>query len=209
MLTPGFHTKAMSIKRVLILGAMIAGLTVVLPVFSVVAAIQLENRDSFCGSCHTEPEATYLARSTAAASDLASSHAHGEVRCIDCHSGKGISGRMGSLAQGSLDLLAYLQDDYRQPARSRHPLGDAACLKCHLPTDMAAPDESGLLNGSHYHLAAYLGEWQSRASGEDSRCGQCHQPHALGGDSSQGFLAGAVLNPACEGCHTALGRWIP
>ena len=51
-----------------------------------------ESHDSFCGSCHTQPESTYLQRSTAPQPvDLASHHTLQKTRCIDCHSGRACS----------------------------------------------------------------------------------------------------------------------
>jgi hypothetical protein len=199
----------MRIKRVLAIGLALMASLILAPALAVTTAIQLENYDPFCASCHTEPESGYVLRTHEEPVDLASAHAQTGVRCIDCHSGEGAAGRAASLAQGAADLLAFLQGSYEQPARTHRPLGDAACLKCHLPADMARSGAQSSLNVSHYHLASYLGEWQNRAADSASRCGQCHEPHALAGSPGQRFVDGAVLNPACEACHTALSGWIP
>ena len=39
-----------------------------------VVAMQFENHDDFCASCHSEPESTYVQREAAAPTDLASFH---------------------------------------------------------------------------------------------------------------------------------------
>jgi nitrate/TMAO reductase-like tetraheme cytochrome c subunit len=47
-----------------------------------------EERDTFCSSCHTQPESTFYQRALdAQAVDLASFHTAKGTRCIDCHSG--------------------------------------------------------------------------------------------------------------------------
>lgn len=79
------------------------------------AAVQLENRDAFCASCHTEPESEYYSRTLIQPSNLASFHAQSieNVRCIDCHSTMGISGRINSLSLGASDLITYLSGNYQ------------------------------------------------------------------------------------------------
>src|ERR1051325_2211898 len=62
-------------------------------------AMQFENHNSFCASCHTQGEQTFYDRSTAKTPvDLASVHnIQGQARCIDCHTGPGIIGRNSGL----------------------------------------------------------------------------------------------------------------
>src|SRR5262245_45431626 len=95
-------------------------------------ALSLENRDDFCASCHTQPEATYYQRTLQTMpTDLTSAHVAKRVRCIDCHSGAGTLGRLDGLQQGAQDLSAYLLNNYQQPAVTTHPLPDANCIQCH------------------------------------------------------------------------------
>src|SRR5262245_52533854 len=76
-------------------------------------ALSLENHDDFCASCHTQPEAAFVARSSQApATDLASAHASKGVHCIECHSGPPPLGRFDGLAQGAQDYAAYLSGQY-------------------------------------------------------------------------------------------------
>src|SRR5512147_1485352 len=76
-------------------------------------AMQFENHDSFCASCHTQPESDYFQRAAAPAPvDLASFHTGKSVRCIDCHSGSGLMGRPSALMLGAHDLLAYISKNY-------------------------------------------------------------------------------------------------
>jgi nitrate/TMAO reductase-like tetraheme cytochrome c subunit len=178
------------------------------------AGVQLENRDAFCASCHTEPETTYYQRSLELPSDLASSHAFldtAEVRCIDCHSGIGVAGRAGSLAQGAWDLLRYLSGSYQQPAVSSNPIGDAACLKCHTPpngqpaTDFAVPFDSS----QHYHFAHYLAEWAARDPDPVGTCAFCHLAHTEGTVPEMHFTPPVASNDGCNDCHRALSGWNP
>ena len=57
-------------------------------------ATQLENHNSFCASCHTEGEQTFVNQSLAAEPvDLASFHElKNASRCIDCHTSAGRGG---------------------------------------------------------------------------------------------------------------------
>ena len=94
-----------------------AAAAILLPAAGFGFAASQEAHDSFCGSCHTEPESTYLARSVAAQpSDLASYHTTESTRCIDCHSGIGITGRMQAEILGASNAIKMVQ-------RHRRPTG--------------------------------------------------------------------------------------
>ena len=91
-----------------------------------------ESHDSFCASCHTQPELTFYQRSTDAQPvDLASFHTTKDTRCIDCHSGAGVPGRMGAEMLGAHNALAWYSGTAVQPAKLTSPIGDENCLKCH------------------------------------------------------------------------------
>ncbi len=65
-------------------------------------AASQETHDAFCTSCHTQPESTFYQRSIGAkAVDLASFHQPQKGRCIDCHSGQGVTGRMSAELMGA------------------------------------------------------------------------------------------------------------
>ena len=149
---------------------------------TITTAVTLENQDSFCASCHTEPESTYYHRAQTNPSDLASAHSQFEstVRCIDCHSGLGTSGRIDSLKQGSQDLTAYIFGNYHQPAVTANPIGDQGCTKCHTNDniDFTQPNASLVSTSrSHYHLNAYLEEWLNREPNPNGSCSTCHTSH--------------------------------
>ena len=180
---------------------------------SITIAIQLENRDSFCASCHTEPESAYYARSLSNPRDLASAHANAEVlvRCIDCHSGEGPMGRVASISQGASDLLSYISGNYQQPAIIQNPLGDQACTKCHTPvnSNSANPQEFTITSSSHYHLESYLNEWNIQADNPFGTCSICHISHTENIDISTGYIEQTTTNLACDQCHRVLSGWIP
>lgn len=185
-----------------------------LAVAGTTAGVQLENRDAFCASCHTEPESTYYQRSLTLPSDLASAHAFvdsAEVRCIDCHSGIGALGRAHSLAQGGWDLVRYLSGIYQQPAQTTNPIGDAGCLKCHTPpggvpaSDYAVPFASS----EHYHFAHYLDEWAARDPDPYGTCAFCHLAHTEGTTPEMHFTPSVATSDGCNDCHRDLSGWNP
>lgn len=181
--------------------------------FSITIAIHIENRDSFCASCHTEPESAYYARSLSNPSDLASTHAQAKelVRCIDCHSGEGTKGRMISLSQGFSDLMTYLTGNYQQPATTQNPLGDQACTKCHilLNGSTANSQQITIASTSHYHIESYLNEWNLRAANPGGTCSLCHVSHSKTINANEGYIEKTITNLACDQCHRVLSGWIP
>jgi len=162
------------------------------------AAKTLEERDSFCASCHSEPEATYYQRSLAAQpSDLASYHRGKSTRCIDCHAGPGLSGRLAAMRLGAGDLLAFALHTAVQPAPLTQPIDDPHCLKCH-----ADAVETRDMN-RHFH--AFLSQWQARDP-KAATCVDCHQAHPTNGDPKLQFLNRQHTQDICQRCHSALGE---
>ncbi len=165
---------------------------------SVAAGAQFENHDSFCASCHTEPESTYYQRSlNSSASDLASAHAAENVRCIDCHSGQGAGGRIQAMRLGAGDMLRYLSGSYPQPAPLTHAIGDENCLKCH------AGVAQGQDFNNHYHI--FLSRWQA-LDPNAATCVDCHKAHATNGEANIAFLNKAATVAVCDQCHRVAGE---
>lgn len=185
-------------KRLAMIAAAVIAL-VVLAAGGLFGALRLEEQDSFCASCHTEPETAYVARAQQAApSDLASAHAGTHAaRCIDCHSGAGAAGRATGLRQGAQDLAAYLSGTYRRPAVATNPLPDANCTRCH----------DGLFVSrnlrNHYHY--YLPTWQAKEPGKAARCVDCHTSHTQGASRTLRYANDSRLNPYCAACHAFSG----
>jgi nitrate/TMAO reductase-like tetraheme cytochrome c subunit len=163
-------------------------------------AIQFENHDSFCASCHTEGEVTFFKRATSsAAADLASFHAQrGATRCIDCHSAPGIIGRYITLTYGASDLISYFRGNYAQPAVQDTPLGDGNCTKCH----------GDIYNSQDFnnHFHAFLPKWQSLDPANAARCIDCHLSHDTINDAGAVFLDQTATQQVCQKCHAFAGQ---
>lgn len=164
----------------------------------------VERHDPACASCHLPPEATFVARSGRPPSDLASAHAQAQasaaVRCVDCHGGPGLGGRVASLQMGARDLWHYVRGDFTVlgstylPADTlRHPVPDATCLSCHLPV----MTDSGFEN--HFHSRLSDPERPAELS-----CTDCHAAHQPTDPAVVGGLSRAVAQE-CEVCHEVMG----
>lgn len=168
-------------------------------------ATRVEENDASCASCHSQPETTYVERTqAAAASDLASAHAHlarnsatkSATRCIDCHSGPGLLGRVQSVSLGAKDFFVWVSGRATQPSVATHPIQDANCLKCHAAT----PNDSSF--DLHFHR--YMMRWQ-QADANAGTCASCHTSHTTDGTAAIGFLQQQRTLPQCKQCHVSLG----
>ena len=177
-------------------GAVIVGVII----FGIVipfTAMQFENHNSFCASCHTQGEHTFYERSTAKTPvDLASVHnIQGQARCIDCHTGPGIIGRYRGLLAGSTNLIAYFSGHYPQPSSLREPYPDANCLKCH---DAITHKQEF---NNHFHV--FLTNWQA-VDKNAAGCVSCHLSHDKSGDAKIGYLNQQTTAGVCKKCHAAI-----
>ena len=161
------------------------------------SAMQFEDHDAFCASCHTQPESAFYKREAVSTpADLASFHAEKNTRCIDCHSSNGSIGRAGAMMLGARDLMAFVSSHYPQPAPLTRAISDENCLKCHA----AITQTQDFSN--HFHI--FLAKWQS-LDPHAATCVDCHQSHSTNGDASIGFLSKEVTVPVCESCHNFAG----
>jgi hypothetical protein len=98
-------------------------LTVIFVLFSLTAVTRLEERDSFCISCHLAPEVTYYDRAVQARTavadrdlpDLAAAHYWREpnFRCVDCHRGADtVPQRARVLALAAADVGRFVSGRY-------------------------------------------------------------------------------------------------
>ena len=175
--------------------AALAGM-LVLAGAGVATGATLEEHDGFCASCHTQPESTYYQRAQAPAVDLASQHEQAyATRCIDCHSGPGVSGRASAMLLGARDLAAWVTHTDQQPAPQTVPISDAACLKCHgdVPTT----------RNFDRHFHAFLTRWQL-ADTNAGTCVSCHTGHSTAGDPTLVFLQQDQTQQVCDSCHRVL-----
>jgi hypothetical protein len=143
----------------------IVALGIILAASGFTFAASQETHDPFCASCHTQPETTFFQRSTAAqAVDLASFHTAQQTRCIDCHSGAGVLGRMRAELLGARNAAAWYTHTDVQPAKLTVPIRDA--------------------NGDHYRRPARRGGGRlqslARVLGALAGCHrQCRHLHQL------------------------------
>jgi hypothetical protein len=184
-------------KLGLILVVVVPLILVVLSAATAVTAMQFENHDDFCASCHSNPEDTFFQREAAAPTDLASFHGTHDARCINCHSGPGlVPGRISALTLGAKDLLAWVSGHARQPAVYTRPVGDANCLKCHQQVTQRRDFNN------HFH--AFLSRWQAMDNNA-ATCVSCHQSHHTDGEAQLAFLNREHTVSVCQSCHQALG----
>ncbi len=176
----------------------VAGIGVLFTAGGFTFAASQETRDSFCASCHTQPESTFYQRSVGAqAVDLASMHTAKSVRCIDCHSGAGVIGRIDAEMLGAHNALAFYTGTAVQPAVLTRPVGDDSCLKCHENVTFSRSQDN------HFH--AFLRRWQA-VDPNASTCVGCHGGHTTDGVAQTLFMAQDTVQAVCEHCHSVLGR---
>jgi nitrate/TMAO reductase-like tetraheme cytochrome c subunit len=171
------------------------------------------SQDTFCLSCHTQPESTFLQRSTASqAADLASFYSDQATptRCIDCHSGPGIFGRMRAELLGAHNSLAWYTGTATQPAKLTVPIQGANCLKCHkdvvqrgyVPktTVQGLGGRRGGEEGGPDLWHERLAEWSS-TSAQAATCTSCHNGHGTQGTAATGFGNTQANRAVCDACH--------
>jgi hypothetical protein len=197
----------------------IVALAILLAVSGFTYAANQEEHDAFCASCHTEPESTYVQRSTTAPPvDLASFHTTEGIRCIDCHSGAGIPGRMQAELLGARNAALWYTHAAHQPATATQPIGDANCLKCHQEVTQAGykPEHQvtlgrgeegegggGEAGPNHWH--EQLARWQA-TTGDAATCTGCHPGHETARTAATGFQDPQNTESVCEACHQVLGE---
>jgi hypothetical protein len=185
----------------------------VLAIGSAGVSILLENQNSFCASCHTEPEVKYYQQSLQSnATTLSTFHTQKQAGCIDCHSGGGPLGRAQGLQQGLDDLVLYLSGNYKKPAITSNPLGDDSCLKCHSevltrgrrspPSPIQNPVQARGNRASDGHYHQFLQRWQA-TDPRAAHCVTCHTSHT-DGQANVGFMSADPVQQVCDGCHRGL-----
>ncbi len=177
---------------------------------------KLEENNQFCGSCHTEPETTFLASFDHAiaqgrAEDLAAYH-HRQVyprkspgaeniRCIDCHVGEGLMGRGIVLSLAAWDAVKYFSGTAQQPAKVVFTIQNEACVKCHeqqAKANLEKPQVPFIID-NHFHYKLF------EAGAPFERCVDCHISHQEGAEANQFQFRKAII-PVCEDCHKKEGK---
>ncbi len=165
---------------------------------SLAVGATLEESDAFCASCHSQPELTYFTREqTRQPVDLATDHGiNDQTRCIQCHSGSGVTGRLAALDTGANDLFHWVTGTAKQPAPLTQAIADANCLKCHA----GVPNEQSF--STHFHV--FLARWQA-IDPKAATCVDCHSSHATDGQANLRFLNVPRTQAVCQHCHDAAG----
>jgi nitrate/TMAO reductase-like tetraheme cytochrome c subunit len=211
-------------KPLLIIPILLAGvvLIVLLTAGGFAFAASQEAHDTFCASCHTQPESTYLQRETSGSPvDLASFHSAQNVsyaRCIDCHSGPSLTGRLQAELLGARNALKWYTGTAVQPAVLNYPIGDANCLKCHQDVTQRgfSPKEQitipgrgggdGGERGRNNHWHEFLSRWQTTTPATAGTCTSCHGGHPTTANAQGGFMNTQAVQQTCNACHQALRR---
>jgi nitrate/TMAO reductase-like tetraheme cytochrome c subunit len=174
-----------------------------------------ESHDPFCASCHTQPESTFFARSQATqAVDLASYHTSQQTRCIDCHSGQGVTGRVQAELMGANNALHWYTGTAVQPAVLTKPIGDANCLKCHQDITSRGYQPKAQITvqgirggrggeGGNNHWHELLARWQG-TSATAGTCTSCHSGHTTDGTAQNGYMNNQAVQATCDACHQVL-----
>jgi nitrate/TMAO reductase-like tetraheme cytochrome c subunit len=160
----------------------------------------LEADDSFCASCHVEPETTYYQASLEPdeAITLAAYHAGVKTRCIDCHSRRWFPGRIWAQLGGLQNFLAYRSGNYSDPSVTTRPVGDGGCSKCH--SDLTWVSE----RPGHYHSPGLRGRWRAQG-GPANTCEACHPSHEAVAPAGDHFMDADLVEEMCEDCHELTG----
>lgn len=178
-------------------------------------AASQETRDSFCASCHSQPESTFYQRSIGAqAVDLASFHTAKSTRCIDCHSRAGLTGRLQAELLGARNAALWYTHSAVQPAQLRLPIQDPNCLKCHQDVTQQGfvPKESVTIPGAaggrgeegrNNHWHQFMARWQAAAPTAGT-CVSCHSGHLTSGTAQSGFQDAQTTTSVCDACHSVL-----
>lgn len=211
-----FSKRKSRVRQFLIIAACIAtAFAIVALAMGVASVTEAEKEDSFCASCHTEPEVTYVNRFAEALhlgpTDLASYH-HARaksllvplqptMRCVDCHQGEGLLGRGIVLSIAAYDALKHLTGTAQQPAKIVFNIQNEACLKCHMQETHKFADkpEKPFIIDNHYHYKYF------QPNTPTLQCVACHPAH-LRASSLNGFQIRRITIPVCEACHQFQGR---
>ncbi|MGE5224524.1 MAG: multiheme c-type cytochrome, partial [Omnitrophica WOR_2 bacterium] len=138
-----------------------------------------------------------------------------KTRCIDCHSGPGIFGRMQAELLGARNAAAWYLHTAVQPAKLNYPIRDSNCLKCHqdvtgrgfVPKQAVTipGGEGGREEGRNNHWHQFLARWQG-ADPAAGACTSCHPGHLTSGSAQTGFQDVQATRSTCDACHRVLRR---
>lgn len=164
-----------------------------------------ESNDRWCAGCHLPPESTFVARAAGpTAVDLAAAHALAvaapPLRCIECHGGPGVGGRLSALQIAVHDSWSWLRGDfvavgtrYAPVDEVNYPIPDHLCADCHAEV-VTRP-------GFENHFHHLLGDPKAPPM---LRCVTCHDGH-VARPGEPFFLTKDSVAPGCDACHARMG----
>jgi nitrate/TMAO reductase-like tetraheme cytochrome c subunit len=153
---------------------------------------RLESDNDFCISCHLDGRPLHEQKMRQFAStppvSLAAAHAAASpgFRCIDCHGGTSIVGRVRVKAVAARDALRYLLADFGEPETMRHPLWDEDCSGCHPSYEPERDDDFHAIPDHNTALP--------------HACVECHTAHPTG-RAELHYQSREVVLPICRNCH--------
>lgn len=170
----------------------------------------LQADNDFCNSCHlpdgtplhTEIRDDFDGRPPAS---LAARHADlmltsrpdsPSIRCIDCHGGVGLVGRVRVKLLSVKDSLQYLTGRFEEPEGMSWPLWDTDCRQCH----QSFREKGEGFDGEAFH------DKQLHNIGLGVDCVECHTAHDAEGDPELWFLRAASVQLRCAQCHVEYAR---
>ena len=167
---------------------------------------RLEQDNDFCNACHLEPDDPVhldVRRDFDApvAASLAGAHGaarvegreDGAFRCIDCHGGESLAGRLRVKVLAAKDGFWYAVGRFEEPTGMRWPLWDEDCAKCH---PRFAEEEFHAWRTPRFHqLAVHNAE-------PLVSCVECHLTHESGGNPDANFLHATSVRLQCARCHS-------
>ena len=136
------------------------------------------------------PPATLAGRHGSAVVD---DRAEPAFRCIDCHGGAGMLGRVRVKALAAKDAFWYVVGHFEEPSGMRWPLWDEDCAKCHASFDVR---ELQAGQSPRFHQLPVHNVDLGVA------CVECHMSHDAGGNAGAHFVNAAWVRGQCARCHS-------
>jgi len=172
-----------------------------------VVSDRVEQDNDFCNACHLEPGVPLHIDirddfGRVPPTSLAAAHGSArfdgrEFRCIDCHGGTSLPGRVRVKALAAKDAFWFAVGRFEEPTEMRWPLWDEDCLKCHERFEEATSEswETPRFHELPVHNVE-LG----------IACVECHGSHMGDGNPEAHFVRTPAVRTQCARCHAEFGE---
>jgi hypothetical protein len=168
---------------------------------------RLEQNDDFCNACHLgsgTPLHIAIRGDFGRIPPVSLAAAHGSVpidgrpfRCIDCHGGASLPGRVRVKTLAARDLLWYVVGHFGEPTEMQSPLWDEDCQRCHPGFD--EPASEAWETPRFHELPVHNVEL-------GIACVACHGSHTDDGAPEAHFLSTSAVRGQCTLCHAEFGQ---